>query len=339
MTALGIASIMAGFVYAFINGFHDGGNVIATIIASRSIKIRTAFMIGCAGELCGALLLGTAVARTVGSGLVDSRAIMLTDEVTGSIFILSAIAGSIIWNLVTAVLGLPSSSSHALMGSIIGAGAAIFGFSAVHWTAFIMKVVLVMFTSPVIGLISGYLIMKIMLNALAYYTKKIEKHIKRAQYASMAGLAICHGSSDSQKAMGLIALELSILGIYSEFTVPLWVIVGSGAMIALGMSVGGWRIMHTVGKKLYTVEPMHSLASQTAAAAVILAATLTGLPVSTTQIVTSSVMGVGAAERLKKVKWIVAGRIIASWFITIPASAASAAIFSKVALLLFHNAL
>ncbi len=333
---LGTVAILAGFAYAFVNGYHDGGNVIATIIASRSIKIRTAFIVGCTGEFCGALFLGTAVAKTIGIGLVDSGSILGTDALTGSVFIIGAITGSIIWNLITAVLGLPSSSSHALMGSLAGAGIALFGFGAVHWTAFLLKVVLVMISSPLVGLLAGYLIMRITLNTLEYYTKKIEKQIKRAQYVSMTGLAMSHGSSDAQKAMGLIALELSILGYYDGFVIPWWVIAGSALMIALGMSVGGWKIMHTLGKKLYTIEPMHSLASQTAAAAVIITAALTGLPVSTTQIVTSSVMGVGAAENRKKVRWGIANRIIASWFITLPASAIVAGVFSKAALLLLH---
>jgi PiT family inorganic phosphate transporter len=323
-------TIGAGFIYAFVNGYHDGGNVIATIIASRSVKVRTAFLIGCIAEFSGAILLGTAVARTIGTNLIKENVLINTDPISGSIFVLCAILGSILWNLITAKLGLPSSSSHALMGGLIGAGVASFGFAAVNWMTFLLKVILVMFSSPILGLIIGYFIMHVLMRNLAYYTKGIEKYLKKAQYISMAGLAFSHGSGDAQKAMGMIAIELMILDYYTVFTIPWWTIAGCAAMIALGMSVGGWKIMNTVGKKLYTIEPMHSLASQIAASTIILSATLTGLPVSTTQIITSSVMGVGAADNKRKVKWGVADGIIASWFITIPAAALVSAMLATI---------
>ncbi len=327
-------TILAGFGYAFINGYHDGGNVIATIIVSRSIKVKQAFVLGCLAEFFGAILLGTAVARTIGTGIVDQSIILDGGELVGTLFIVCAIVGSIVCNLMTAIFGLPSSSSHALMGGLLGAGIIAFGFNAINWTNFLLKIVLVMFTSPILGLIIGFIMMRIALKILINYTKKIEKHIKRAQFLSMAGLALSHGSSDSQKAMGLISLELMVLHVNAEFIVPWWTIFGCAAMIALGMSVGGWKIMHTVGRKLYTVEPVHSLASQIAAASIIATATITGFPVSTTQIVTSSVMGVGAAESFKKVKWIVVKRIVASWFITIPAGAVVSGVLTKIMLII-----
>ena len=332
-TILATITVAIGFGYAFVNGYHDGGNVIATIIASRSIKVRRAFLIGCLAEFFGAIILGTAVAKTIGTGIVSSSVILESGELVGTLFIICAIIGSIVWNLITAVLGLPSSSSHALMGGLLGAGIVAFGLASIEWLNFLLKIVLVMFTSPLSGLLIGSLAMKIAIKALTNHTKKIEKHIKRAQFFSMAGLAMSHGSSDSQKAMGLIALDLMVLHINAEFIVPWWTILGCAAMISLGMSVGGWKIMHTVGRKLYTVEPVHSLASQLAATSIIAAATITGLPVSTTQIVTSSVMGVGAAENLKKVKWIVANKIVASWFITIPAAAAVSGLLMKLMIL------
>ncbi len=336
-TMLAAITILVGFGYAFINGYHDGGNVIATIIASRSIKVKRAFIIGCASEFFGALILGTAVAKTIGTGIVIESFILGSGELTGTLFIICAIIGSILWNLLTAVLGLPSSSSHALMGGLLGSGIMAFGFNAINWSNFMIKVVLVMFTSPLLGLMVGFLVMKVFLKALANQTKKAEKHIKRAQFFSMAGLALSHGSSDSQKAMGLISLELMVLHINSQFIVPWWAALGCASMIALGMSVGGWRIMHTVGRKLFTVEPVHSLASQIAAASIIATATLSGLPVSTTQIVTSSVMGVGAAENPKKVKWIMANRIAGSWFITIPAAALVSGLLMGIVIILMAS--
>ena len=327
---LAAVTILLGFGYAFVNGYHDGGNVIATIIASRSIKVRQAFIIGCLAEFFGAIVLGTAVAKTIGTGIVIEPIILESGELIGTLFIICAIAGSIVWNLITAVLGLPSSSSHALMGGLLGAGIAAFGFNAINWTGFMLKIMLVMFASPILGFLIGFAVMKLFQKILINHTKKtVEKQIKKAQWFSVAGLALSHGSSDSQKAMGLIALELMVLHISSEFIVPWWTILGCATMISLGMSVGGWKIMHTVGRKLYKIEPVHSLTSQLAAASIIAVATLTGLPVSTTQIVTSSVMGVGAAENPKKVKWIVANKIVASWFITIPAAAAVSGILMK----------
>lgn len=315
-----LSTIILAFLYAFINGYHDGGNVIATIIASRSIKIKTAFILGCTFELLGAIFLGTAVAKTVGSGIVSNSIITMSTPEIGSLFIISAILSSIIWNIITAILGIPSSSSHALMGGIVGSGMVAFGIYSINWIAFLLKVVLVMVSSPIIGFITGLLIMKILLKYLSFKSRKYETYVKRSQFISMSALAFVHGSSDSQKAMGLITLELLIYGSITEFQVPIYVAIGCGIMIALGMSIGGYRIMKTVGKKIFTIQPVHSLASQISASTVILFSTIVGFPVSTTQIITSSVMGVGTGENPKKVKWIVANKIIGSWIITIPAS-------------------
>jgi inorganic phosphate transporter, PiT family len=315
-----VLTIILTFLYAFINGYHDGGNVIATIIASRSIKIRTAFILGCTFELLGAIFLGTAVAKTVGSGIVSNSIIMMASPQIGSLFIISAILSSIIWNIITAFLGIPSSSSHALMGGIVGSGMVAFALYSINWIAFLLKVVLVMISSPIIGFMTGLLIMKILLRYLSFKKRKYESYVKKSQFISMSALAFVHGSSDSQKAMGLITLELLIYGFITEFQVPIYVAIGCGLMIALGMSIGGYRIMKTVGKKIFTVQPVHSLASQIAASSVILLSTLVGFPVSATQIITSSVMGVGTGENPKKVKWILANKIVGSWIITIPAS-------------------
>ncbi|MEI8215741.1 MAG: inorganic phosphate transporter [Eubacteriales bacterium] len=335
MDYLFITTISMTFLYAFINGYHDGGNVIATIIASRSIKVKTAFILGCSFEFAGAILLGTAVAMTVGTGIISSDSILAYGPATGSVFIISAILSSIIWNIVTAILGIPSSSSHALMGGLVGAGISAFGFVSVNWINFILKVAVVMVTSPIIGLATGFIIMKIMINYLIFKNRSFESYIKKFQFISMSALAFAHGSSDSQKAMGLIALELLIYRRIPEFQVPIYVTISCGLMIALGMSVGGYRIMRTVGKKLFTIQPVHSLASQISASAVILFSTIVGFPVSTTQIITSSVMGVGSAENPKKVKWIIVNKVLLSWFITIPSSAMIAfAIFKIISIFL-----
>ncbi len=328
LSVMAIVTITVGFIFAFINGFHDGCNVLASSISSRSILPKRALLIACAAEFTGALILGTAVAETIGRGVVNPINIMDEEPVIGIIFVLSTLLGGIIWNLATWKCGIPSSSSHALIGGILGAGILLFGWHSINWSNILFRVVIVMFTSPIIGFSIGYFFIKIALLLLKNSSKDINEHLKTIQNYSMFFLGISHGSSDSQKSMGLIALVLLVINGGSEFYIPLWVKLGCAAAITAGLSVGGWKIVKTVGDKIYKLKPIHSFSSQIAASSVIAAASVFGAPVSTTQIVISSVMGVGAGDHYRKVNWNTVRSIATAWFTTIPSAAAISALLA-----------
>ncbi|HYE84564.1 MAG TPA: anion permease [Clostridia bacterium] len=328
VTVMAVLTIAVGFIFAFINGFHDGCNVLASSISSRSILPKKAMLIACMAEFTGALILGTAVADTIGRGVVYPNYVLAEEPVIGVIFVLSTLLGGIVWNLITWKYGIPSSSSHALMGGLMGAGILLFGWHSINWINILFRVVIVMFTSPIIGFSIGYLFMKLAFVLLKNSSKDINEHLKTVQHFSMFFLGISHGSSDSQKSMGLIALILMVTSGGSEFYVPLWVKLGCAAAITAGLSAGGWNIIKTVGDRIYKLKPIHSFSSQIAASSVIAAASIFGSPVSTTQIVISTVMGVGAGDRYKKVNWNTVKSIGAAWFTTIPSAAAISALLA-----------
>ena len=317
MSPIIILVIFLALCFDFLNGIHDSSNIVATMISSRALTPRFALGMTAAAEFCGPLIFGVAVANTIGHEVVDANAISLQ-------VILAALLSAILWNLLTWYLGFPSSSSHALVGGFIGAVIMGVGWKAVQIPG-LMKILIALFTSPFIGFIFGFLMLRLIYYLSRESKPRINEIFKRSQILTGLVLALSHGANDAQKTMGIITLALVTGGYLKVFAVPLWVILLSGGMIALGTSVGGWRLIRTLGAKFYKIRPVDAFASQMASATVILSASLVGGPVSTTQVVSSTIMGVGAAERLNKVRWTVAQEIATAWLLTIPASALVAA--------------
>ncbi|MEG1657754.1 MAG: inorganic phosphate transporter [Oscillibacter sp.] len=308
------------FVFTYVNGFHDGCNVVATLIASRAMKPRPALAYAAAVELISPfaiLLIGASVSDTI-KKLVSSS--FYTDPNARDValaFITAGIVSAILWNLTTWKFGIPASSSHALIGGVVGAGLAAFGSGAIAWNYFWGRVVLMIFLTPLVSFAVGYAILKLLLLLTRRASVRINQFFTYAQWVNMTFLAFNHSYNDSQKSIGIVMI---LLGIYGKTTtaIPLWAIAGAALCLAGGIAFGGFKIIKTVGTGIYKVQPIHSFASQLTAGAVILTSSLLGAPVSASQIVSSSIMGVGSAERYKAVRWNVAGKILISWFITIP---------------------
>jgi len=317
------AIIIIALLFALINGFHDGCNVIATIVTSRSISPRRALVLACIAEFIGAIVLGTAVALTIGKGILSSQ-IFALPTITIQKILLTTVISAILWNLITWFIGLPSSSSHALVGGIVGSGVVSIGLSGVMWNSFFFKVVLPLLMAPVLGFIGGIIIMKFSVAIFRNRKPSITIVFKKVQALTMIFLAGSHGSNDSQKAMGIIALTLTTCG-SGSFSVPPWVMVSCAAAISVGLSFGGWRIIKTIGKQVSKMTPLHSFDSQISSGIIIYFSSILGFPVSTTQIVGSSVMGVGAGYKAKSVRWSITKDILTAWLITIPASGLMAA--------------
>jgi len=317
MSPVIITIIVLALGFDFLNGIHDSSNVVATMISSRAFTPRFALGMAAIAEFSGPLIFGVAVANTIGHEVVAAVAISLQ-------VILAALLSAILWNLLTWYLGFPSSSSHALIGGFIGAVVMGVGWKAVQIPG-VVKIMIALFTSPFIGFLFGYIILKLTILLCWNAKPSIDHFFKRSQFFTAIALALSHGANDAQKTMGIITLALVTGGYISVFKVPLWVILLSGGMIALGTSVGGWRLIRTLGSKFYRIRPVDGFASQLASAVVILTASLFGGPVSTTQVVSSAIMGAGAAERLNKVRWTVAQEIATAWLLTIPATALVAA--------------
>ena len=317
------AIIIIALLFALINGFHDGCNVIATIVTSRSMSPRRALVLACIAEFIGAIALGTAVALTIGKGILSSQVFALP-MITIQKILLSTVIGAILWNLITWFIGLPSSSSHALVGGMVGSGVVSIGLSGVMWKSFFFKVILPLLMAPLLGFIVGIIIMRLSLAIFRNRKPSITIVFKKVQALTMIFLAGSHGSNDSQKAMGIIALSLTAYGSES-FSVPSWVIVSCAAAISVGLSFGGWRIIKTIGKQVSKMTPLHSFDSQISSGIIIYFSSIFGFPVSTTQIVGSSVMGVGAAYKARSVRWSITKDILTAWLITIPATGLMAA--------------
>ncbi len=308
-----ILLIGLALAFDFLNGIHDSSNIVATMISSRAIPPRVALTMTAMAEFAGPFIFGVAVATTIGHEIVASE--FLNMEI-----IIAALLSAITWNILTWLLGIPSSSSHAIIGGIIGAVVVGAGFEAVKMAG-VYKVLITLFTSPIIGFVAGWLIANVIYLLSWKASPKVNTLFKRLQIVTSLGLALSHGTNDAQKTMGIITLGLLISGKISSFEVPLWVVVICAAAIALGTSLGGWQLIRTLGSKFYKIRPVHGFASQAASAAVILTASLVGGPVSTTQVVSTSIMGVGTADRISKVRWGVAGEILSAWLITIPVTA------------------
>jgi PiT family inorganic phosphate transporter len=330
--------LLAALAFEYINGFHDAANAIATVVSTKVLTPRQAIVLAAFFNLTGALM-GTAVAKTIGSGLIDTNVVTMPT-------IFSALVGAIIWNLLTWWLGLPSSSSHALIGGLCGAAIASAGgdWSVLRWSVFNAakhssdglwpKVVLPMFTSPLIGFLGGALLMFLLTMLVHRLRPRIVNNIfGKLQLVSAGFMAHSHGSNDAQKTMGIIALALFTgtksgafkdlpdwLGFLRtpEFTIDRWVVIACALTMAAGTAAGGWRIIRTMGHKMVKLQPVHGFAAETTAAAIIHVASTLGIPLSTTHAISTSIMGVGAVKRFGAVKWGVVERIVWAWLFTLP---------------------
>ena len=307
-----ILVIALALIFDFLNGVRDASNIVATMISSRAFSPRTAMGIAAIAEFLGPFLFGVVVAKTIGDEIVQSDILSL--EV-----IASALVGAIVWNLVTWYFGIPGSSSHALIGGMIGSVLVGAGLDAIKLGG-LYKVLIALFIFPVIGFASGFVITRLIYFSVRGASPRINEFFKRGQWITALVMAFGQGTNDAQKTMGIIALSLVIGGVLPSFQVPAWVVAVSAAAIAIGTSLGGWRLIRTLGGRFYKIRPLHSFSTQLSSAGVILAASLFGVPVSASQVVSSAIIGVGSSERVSKVRWSVAEDIITAWLITIPAS-------------------
>ncbi|MEO8045038.1 MAG: inorganic phosphate transporter [Spartobacteria bacterium] len=339
--ALFLLVVLAAVAFEYINGFHDAANAIATVVSTKVLTPRQAIAMAAFFNLTGALM-GTAVASTIGKGIVDLQVVTMRT-------ILCALFGAIVWNLATWLLGLPSSSSHALIGGLCGAAIASAGgnFSVLKWqTGLWPKVVLPMITSPVVGFLLGGLLMFILLFALQSLTPYfIQKIFGKLQLVSAAWMAHSHGTNDAQKTMGIIALALfagTSNGAFDRlppllhflrtpvFEVPTWVVVLCATTMAAGTAAGGWRIIRTLGHKMVKLQPVHGFAAETSAAVIIQIASNYGIPLSTTHVISTSIMGVGTVKRFSGVKWTVVKRIVWAWVFTLPVTALLSYLLARI---------
>ena len=324
---LAVAAVVIVLIFDYTNGFHDAANIVATVIASRAMTPMQAVLVVGFFEFLGPLLGGTAVANTIGK-FIDLSDLQASVSLT---IIVCGLFGAIAWNLLTWWRGIPSSSSHALVGGLAGAVVVAAGAEHVAWGfeelllhgrfTGVTKVLLALVLSPLIGFWAGFALHRAMLFLLRGASPAINRHLRRAQFLTAAGLAFSHGANDAQKSMGILTLVLLLGGFIHEFAVPFWVMLACATAITLGVMSGGWRIVRTLGFAIYKVRPLHALDSQLTSAGVIFAASLFGAPVSTTHVVATSIMGIGASERPKAVRWAKAKEISITWLITIPGAA------------------
>ena len=312
-----ITVIVLALIFDFLNGVHDSSNVVATMISSRALSPRVALVMTAVANFFGPFIFGVAVAETIGHEIVIAEAINTN-------VLLAALVSAIFWNILTWILGFPSSSSHALIGGFIGAVVMDAGWQAILLHG-MEKILIALFASPIIGFAFGYILLRLILVLSWKASPGINRFFKRGQIFTALALALSHGTNDAQKTMGIITLALVTGGYLKVFAVPTWVILLCAGMIALGTAVGGNKLIKTLGGKFYKIRPVDGFASQLASAVVILGASLVGGPVSTTQVVSSAIMGVGAAERVNKVRWGVVREIATAWLLTIPATALVAA--------------
>ena len=323
-TALVVVVVVIGLAFDFTNGFHDTANYVATWVGTRALSPRWAVLISAVANLAGAFVT-TAVAKTVATGIIDTG---LATQQT----LLAALFGAIAWNLLTWRIGLPSSSTHALIGGLIGAALVQSGTAGVEWSGIWHKVIVPGAVSPVIGFFGAFVLLLVIYRILHRLTPGIaNRGFRSGQLLSGTWLAFTHGANDAQKTMGVIALALYTHGSISHFYIPTWVKVAAGLAIAAGTYAGGWRIIRTLGQRIYKMAPEHGFSAQLAAGTTLYAGTRLGVPISTTHVVSGSVMGAGATRRLSAVRWGVAGNIVFAWLLTLPAAAlVSAALYYPV---------
>ena len=314
-----VGLIGVALLFDYINGFHDAANSIATVVSTRVLSPGKAVMWAAFFNFVAAFVFGTAVARTVGAGMIDINIVTFA-------VVFGGLTGAIVWDLITWYFGLPTSSSHALIGGYAGAGVAKAGFAALipsGWT----KTIIFIFLSPLIGLLSGLLLMTAILWIFRWTPpSRVDRWFRRLQLVSAAFFSLNHGANDAQKTMGIIAGILYAAGYITEFRIDVWVVLAAHTAIGLGTLAGGWRIIHTMGSKITKLQPVGGFAAETGAATALMVATLTGVPVSTTHAITGAIVGVGATRRLSAVRWGVARQIIWAWVLTIPAAFAIGAI-------------
>jgi len=307
-----ILVVVIALVFDYINGFHDTANAIATSVSTKALSPRRAVTLAAVLNFVGALS-GTAVAATIGKGIV-SPSLMSTEMV------ILALLGAIAWNIITWASGIPSSSSHALIGGTMGAVIAAHGAAALNWAG-LEKIIVSLLFFPVVAFATGYLAMTVLFFVCKGFSPvRVNEYFRHFQVLSASMMAFSHGSNDAQKSMGIIAMALVGAGFISDFHVPFWVIAACATAMAAGTAVGGWRIIKTMGGKIFKLEPINGFAADFNSSLVILTASYLGLPVSTTHVVSSSIMGVGTAKRVKAVRWGTARTIVTAWVLTIPLS-------------------
>ncbi|PKN09421.1 MAG: anion permease [Deltaproteobacteria bacterium HGW-Deltaproteobacteria-8] len=316
-----VAIVAVALFFDYTNGAHDSANAIATIVSTKVLSPKVAVVMAAALNFAGAFM-GDQVAKTISNGIVNA------DMVSGSqALVLAALLGAIFWNVLTWYLGLPSSSSHALIGGLMGSAVCYGGFGALNYMSIAKKVLLPLVLSPMGGFFGGYLIMVLLTWMFRNHKpRKVNGLFRKLQIVSSGFMAISHGQNDAQKTMGIITLALFIFHMIPGTEIPVWVKIGCALAMGLGTATGGWKIVKTMGHKIFKLEPIHGCAAETAAALVITGASHFGAPISTTHVISTSVLGVGASKRLSAVRWGVAGNMVLAWIITIPASALVAAL-------------
>ncbi len=324
-----LVGVIIGFAWAydFINGVNDCANAIATTVSTRALKPFQAVLMAAVFNTLGAFVT-TAVAKTIGKGIVDPSEISLW-------ILLFALIGAIVWSAGCSYLAIPISITHAMVGGLMGAAAAAYGIGAWQWSG-IVKVLIAMILSPIAGFVIGYFFMAAVLwLSRRAVPQKAHRFFRVSQIFSAAAMAFSHGSNDTQNAMGVITAALVIGGFQSDFHVPVWVILGSALFMGLGTQIGGWRIIRTMGSKMVRLQPVHGFSAETASALVISVNSWLGAPISTTQVIATAIMGVGATQNINAVRWALARRIVITWFLTIPGAAALRAVCYYVAHFVF----
>jgi PiT family inorganic phosphate transporter len=304
--------ILAALLFDYINGFHDTANAIATSVSTRALSVKAAIIMAASLNFLGAMAF-TKVAKTIGTGIISA------DQLTQMV-VLAGVIGAIMWNIMTWYFGLPSSSSHAIVGGLIGAVIAHVGPSALQWDG-LKKIIMALILSPILGVIAGFFFVVLFSRILQHRSPAgINRGFRKMQILSAAFMAFSHGTADAQKSMGVITMALLSYGAIPTFEVPTWVKLTCALAMALGTAAGGWRIIKTVGRDFVKLQPMTGFSVDSASTCVILGASMLGLPTSTTHVVTSSILGVGLSKSLNAVNWNVAKRIVTAWVLTIPAA-------------------
>ncbi len=324
--------VLTALIFDFTNGAHDCANAIATVVSTKVLSPRTAVAMAASLNLLGAML-GTEVAKTLGGGLVHQSLVEGCQ-----ILVFAALIGAIVWNILTWYLGIPSSSSHALIGGLLGAAWGHAGFDAINFQGVMNKVVLPFIGSPLAGFCAGFLVMVAIYWICARtLRRKVNAWFRRLQIMSAGFMALSHGLNDAQKTMGIITLALLLFGEIDSVEVPLWVKLSCASAMCLGTAIGGWKIVKTMGSRIFKLEPVHGFAAETATGIVITGASLMGAPVSTTHTVSAAIFGVGSSKRVNAVRWGVAGQLVVAWVLTLPCAGVVGALSYYILDLLFQR--
>ncbi len=314
-----IFTIVLALFFDFINGFHDSANAISTVVATKVLTPIRAVGMAAVGNLIGPLFFSTAIAATIGKGIIKMELVPNNEILVMLVF--SALVGAIIWDLITWYVGLPTSSSHALVGGLVGGGLASLGSSSVNPVG-VEKVVVFMVFSPIIGMVAAFILTVFVIRAFYRVSPtKINRYFKSLQLFSAFFYSVTHGTNDAQKTMGIITILLVAYGSLDKFVVPIWVILAAHISISLGTFFGGWRIVKTMAQKITKLRPYQGFCAETSGGMVLASMAFLGIPVSTTHVISSSIMGVGATDKLSAVRWGIARKIVGAWILTIPASA------------------